>query len=184
MSSNIIGIDISKATLDIFDLNGQNHQSLPNSHQGIRKLCDYLCQLNSVQVIFEATGRYHSELERQLAKQSITFTKVNPWQARRFAEATGKRVKTDRVDARMLAQMGQALQLDPTIARDELIEILGEFELLRLALRFNRDLAVFYERLVAAGKPKKVAVTAVMRKLLITANALIRDNRKWQTKAA
>ena len=44
----------------------------------------------------------------------------------------GKRAKTDKVDAQMLALMGQALQLDPTAIRDEVIEMLGEYELLRL----------------------------------------------------
>ena len=48
-----------------------------------------------------------------------------------------------------------------------------------VALRYNPDLKTFYERLTEAGKPKKVAVTAVMRKLIVTANALIRERREW-----
>lgn len=48
-----------------------------------------------------------------------------------------------------------------------------------VALRFNPDLKAVYDRLRAAGKPAKLAITAVMRKLLILANALLRDNRKW-----
>lgn len=43
------------------------------------------------------------------------------------------------------------------------------------AVRFNHELKAFYERLVGAGKPKKVALTAVMRKLLIKLNAMMRD---------
>ncbi|MEM9422335.1 MAG: IS110 family transposase, partial [Pseudomonadota bacterium] len=39
-------------------------------------------------------------------------------------------------------------------------------------------------RLVRAGKPPKLAITAVMRKLLILANALIKQNRKWTQKTA
>ena len=45
--------------------------------------------------------------------------------------------------------------------------------------RFNPDLKATYDRLSANGKPAKVAITAVMRKLLVLANALIRDDRKW-----
>jgi transposase len=48
------------------------------------------------------------------------------------------------------------------------------------AVRFNPDLKVFYDRLRTAGKPAKLALTAVMRKLLILANALLRDGRKWE----
>lgn len=44
------------------------------------------------------------------------------------------------------------------------------------AARFNPVLRVFYARLLAAGKPKKVALTAVMRKLLVQLNAMMRDH--------
>ena len=53
-----------------------------------------------------------------------------------------------------------------------------------VALRFNDDLARKYQDLKDAGKPSKVAITAIMRKLLILANALLRDGRKWNEKAA
>lgn len=48
-----------------------------------------------------------------------------------------------------------------------------------VATRYNPDLKAKYDQLIAAGKPGKVAITAIMRKLLITANALLRDGRKW-----
>lgn len=48
------------------------------------------------------------------------------------------------------------------------------------ASRFNPILRVFYQRLLAKGKAKKVALTAVMRKLLTIANAIIRDQKPWQ----
>ncbi|KPP82417.1 MAG: transposase [Rhodobacteraceae bacterium HLUCCO07] len=48
-----------------------------------------------------------------------------------------------------------------------------------VATRHNRQLGQTYQALCSAGKPAKVALTAVMRKLLILANALIRDDRKW-----
>jgi transposase len=47
------------------------------------------------------------------------------------------------------------------------------------AVRWNRDLKVFYERLRRAGKPFKVVITAVMRKLLILANTLLKEGRAW-----
>ena len=48
-----------------------------------------------------------------------------------------------------------------------------------VAARFNPDLKSKYQQLIAAGKPAKVAITAVMRKLLVTANALIKADRLW-----
>ena len=53
-----------------------------------------------------------------------------------------------------------------------------------VAMRFNPDLKAKYEQLIAAGKPAKLAITAIMRKLIVLANALLRNNRKWEPKPA
>jgi transposase len=47
------------------------------------------------------------------------------------------------------------------------------------ATRFNPDMKAKYERLISTGKCKKLAIIAVMRKLIVMANALLRDQRKW-----
>jgi transposase len=52
------------------------------------------------------------------------------------------------------------------------------------AVRFNPAIAHFYQRLTAAGRPKKVALTAAMRKLLTILNAMLRDQRPWQPQSA
>jgi transposase len=53
-----------------------------------------------------------------------------------------------------------------------------------VAVRFNAALKAKYDALRAAGKPPKVALVAIMRKLLILANALLRDRRTWSPKLA
>jgi transposase len=50
-----------------------------------------------------------------------------------------------------------------------------------VAKQHNPVLKAFFDRLVAAGKPKMVALIAVARKLLTILNAILRDNRPWQT---
>jgi transposase len=49
-----------------------------------------------------------------------------------------------------------------------------------VATRFNPDIKRFYERLVSAGKHKKVALTACIRKIVTALNAMLRDNSPWQ----
>jgi len=49
-----------------------------------------------------------------------------------------------------------------------------------VATRFNQDLKTVYQRLITAGKHAKVALTAIMRKIVVLANALLKDGRKWQ----
>ena len=51
-------------------------------------------------------------------------------------------------------------------------------------MRFNPDLKSKYRQLIDAGKPAKVAIVAIMRKLIVLANTLIEANRHWLPKAA
>ena len=252
--------------------------------------------------MFEPTGPYHRAFEAALSGR-FPLVKVNPLQARRFAEACGTRAKTDAVDARTLARMGAALALEPDepmsekqVARTALIKertrlrnrstvqsntvlkrqsktrlrlverqiaelnetiaklideaqpiarkrdilcsipglgpiaaaliltflpeigtldrrqagslaglvphsresgqwkgksfLSGGRKTLRdalympalVAMRFNPDLKAKYTQLRDAGKPAKVAIVAIMRKLLETANALVKADRMWTPK--
>jgi len=263
-------------------------------------------------IVFEPTGPYHAAFERALAKAGLPGVKVNPRQARRFAEATGTLIKTDRVDAAVLARMGLALDLPARPAPDAKLAELKELHLARAALlkdrtaarnrarilhlavlkrqnaqrlrqierqltaieteietrikadpelsrrfaillsipgiarvsaftlliempelgamdakqaaslaglapvarqsgrwtgrafirggraslrqamympalvamRFNPDLKAKYDQLISAGKPAKVAITAIMRKLVVLANALLRHGRPWSQNPA
>ena len=53
----------------------------------------------------------------------------------------------------------------------------------RVATRFNVPLTEKYQKLIASGKAAKIAITAIMRKLIVLANALLRQNRKWTPNA-
>jgi transposase len=129
-----IGIDISKDTLDCFQPFGSKHCQYPNNSQGQNALMKWIkCQATTL-VVFEATGAYHRKLEAALAKHKTPFVKVNPRQARRFAEATGRLAKTDRVDAEMLAKMGAVLELNAQTPTSESINILRELLTARRAL--------------------------------------------------
>lgn len=240
------------------------------------------------------------------------MVKVNPRQAKRFAQALGARPKTDRADAAMLARMGAALALEPQPVRPEILQDLNDLVAARRALvkdrtaaknrakglrlailsrlnrmplarieadlkamdkavleiieahpelrarheilvsiagiaevtaaailtmmpelghldrkqvaslaglapvtrqsgrwtgkafiqggraalrqalympavvacRFNPDLKAKYDQLIVSRKPAKLAIAAIMRKLIVLANALIRDSRRWQASRA
>ena len=47
-------------------------------------------------------------------------------------------------------------------------------------IKYNPVIRAFHHRLVAAGRPNKIAITAAMRKLLTILNAMLRDGRPWQ----
>jgi len=86
-------------------------------------------------------GVYHRLLEISLAAHDIPFARVNPRQARRFAEGTGTLAKTDRVDAAMLARMGSLLELKADKPKSETLHNLKELETARQALIKDRTAA-------------------------------------------
>ena len=137
-----IGIDISKDHLDAHAHPLGIARQFPNDRQGHARLIAWIAPQQPTRIIFEATGAYHRALEMALGKAKLPAVKVNPLQARRFAEATGKRVKTDRVDAAMLARFGAVLQPDIPPARDEAIDKLTELLAARRALVKDRTAAL------------------------------------------
>lgn len=109
LHARFIGIDIGKERLDVFD---GRHRTLANRRDAILALVAAFEPAHDF-VVFEATGRYDEVLREALAAAGLRFARVNPARARDFAKAMGLLAKTDAVDARMLAAMGQALELPP-----------------------------------------------------------------------
>lgn len=114
----VMGIDISKTNLDIFDPSA-GHQRIANTAGAIEALAGR-CAEQGIFVVFEATGRYDAVLRHSLAAAGVACARVNPARARDFARAAGFLAKTDAVDARMLAAMAQCLrpQARPAITAD------------------------------------------------------------------
>jgi transposase len=105
MTDYNIGVDISKSHLDVFRLEDGAAQRFDNSTTGFRALTKWLGNASVARVVYEPTGAYHKAFEVALGGV-LPLVKVNPLQARRFAEAYGTRAKTDAVVARLLARMG------------------------------------------------------------------------------
>jgi len=305
------GIDVCKEWLDVYVHPAGQSFRVANDGGGLRRLKRLLVKLAVTRVVMEATSKYHRAAQRSLHEAGLHVAVVNPLRARLFAEACGQLAKTDRIDARLLALMG--LALDPvetvpaSLAMEALQEMIGarsaastertalvnrlatlqnpflraelkrrlkalDSHLVRLeaetgrlisadpalarryviltsipgigpttaatllaglaeigtlnakqaamltglapvahdsgprqgrrairggrkgvrnalymaalsASRYNKDLATFATRLRNAGKPAKVILVAVMRKLVITANALVAQDRIWSPDA-
>ncbi len=113
MPQAVIGCDLSRAFIDLQDLPAGRTDRITNTREAI---ASWLGALDcNVRIVFEATSGCDGGLIAALAERGQPFSRVNPRQAREFARATGVLAKTDRVDARVLAQMGTALDLPITI---------------------------------------------------------------------
>ena len=132
------GIDIAKDRLDVALHPAGDARQFANDQRGHGKLLRWLGKRAVACVVFEATGSYGRELERRLQQAAVPFARVNPRHARRFAEATGRLAKTDRVDARMLARFGAVLEPECRPLRSETLDQLAELVAARRALVKDR----------------------------------------------
>jgi transposase len=302
-----VGIDVCKDWLDVYLHPIGQAFRVANAPEGLRALGRRLARLSVERIVMEATAKFHRQAHRTLHAQGFAVAVVNPLRARMFGEAVGQLAKTDRLDARLLALMGQSLEPAALAPAPEAIETLQELTreraaavadqtalsnrraasqtpFLKAALgrqldafaehierleaeikrriaddpalqrrvdillsipgvgpvaaaslaiglpelgvcsakaatllaglaplacdsgkkagerhikggrahvrtgiyfaavaasRFNPQLREDYQRLIALGKKAKVAITAIMRKLVVLANALIKENRTW-----
>jgi transposase len=306
--SEFIGIDVSKAQLDVHAHASAARWSYTNHESGIEQLIDRLRELDVELVVLEASGGYERLAAALLTHAGLQVAVVNPRQVRAFAIASGVLAKTDKVDARVLAHFSAAIRpaarpiadeqrqlldellgrrrqlvgmlvmeknrllqardrrvrrdikslvdilekrvhgcdgelqqliqaspvwraqedllrsfngIGPVNARTLLIELpeLGNLDRKKIAalvgvapvanesgtrrghrsirggraqvrsalymaavtaIRTNATIRAFYERLIQAGKPGKVALTACMRKMLTILNAMVRNQSRWQ----
>jgi transposase len=303
MDTTVVGIDVSKSTLDVHVHPTGEAFAVARNAEGIDALIARITPLGVHAVAVEATGGFETVVAASLSGAGLPVIVVNPAQVRAFALALGKRAKTDPIDAAVIARFVEATKpqirpladfvtrrrqiiqmivaekqrerqssnrtlkksaarlikalekelavldttiddsvrgspvwrekedllqsvpcVGPVIARSLLAEMpelgtLTRREVASLAglapwtrqsgkwrgksftgggrqgvrttlfmaamvgARCNPLLKAFYQRLVAAGKPKLVALIAVARKLLTILNAILRDRQPWQKPA-
>lgn len=122
------GIDVSKAWLDVYVHPVGKHWRVENSLLGLRRLHRHFAGLEAPpeRVVVEATGKFHRQTLRTLSAWGYQVAVVNPLRARLFAEAYGTLAKTDQLDARMLALMGESLRPAATQPKPQTLEELSE----------------------------------------------------------
>ena len=108
--SQWVGIDISKATLDVYLRPMGKAMKVANTKEDISKLVETLKSHTINLIVLQATGGWETELVIQLQAAVLPVALINPRQGRDFAKATGKLAKTDAIDAQILAHFGEAMQ--------------------------------------------------------------------------
>jgi Transposase and inactivated derivatives len=109
-ASVFVGIDVSKARLDVALRPAGTQFTVPYDEGGIATVVGRLGPLAPVGIVLEATGGLEVLLSGALATAGLPVAVVNPRQVRNFARATGRLAKTDRLDAQILAQFAEAVR--------------------------------------------------------------------------
>ena len=105
-----VGIDVSKAGLDVAVRPVGNREFVANDAAGIEILLQRLRELQPALIVLEATGGVERAVTRALASAEFPVVVINPRQVRDFAKATGQLAKTDTIDAAVLARFGEAVR--------------------------------------------------------------------------
>lgn len=116
LHQNPLGVDVAKGWIDTCDLASGQTARIETTACALAGFADHLPK--DTFVIFEASGGYERPLIEALEAARIAYARVNPRQVREFARATGRLAKTDRIDARVLAEMGASLRPAPTVRID------------------------------------------------------------------
>jgi transposase len=133
-----VGVDVCKDWLDVYLHPIGQAFRVANTPEGLKALKRRLAELPVELIVMEATGKFHRQAHRTLHAAGFAVAVVNPLRARLFAEAVGQLAKTDRLDARVLALMGQALEPSAIAPAPEAIEALQELARARSAAKANQ----------------------------------------------
>lgn len=147
-----IGVDVSKAQLEVACRPSGELFSESNDEHGIGTLVERLRGITPTLVVLEATGGWEMPLAAALALAGVPCAIVNPRQVRDFAKACGQLAKTDRLDAQMLARFGEAVKPEPRPLHDG---ALSELSALVLRRRQLSEMLVA-ERNRLCGAPSRV----------------------------
>jgi transposase len=116
--SVVVGIDVAKAHLDVAALGAKlGAECFGNDAEGHTALVAALQPLGVALVVMEATGGYEAALACALQAAGLAVAVVNPKHARDFAKSMGRLAKTDRIDARTLAELAGVLARREDLAR-------------------------------------------------------------------
>lgn len=105
-----VGIDVSKARLDMAVRPSGIKESISNDEAGIKALVERLGGIEPTLIVMEATGGFERHAARALACAELPVVVINPRQVRDFAKATGQLAKTDSIDAEVLARFGEVVR--------------------------------------------------------------------------
>ncbi|MCG8073236.1 MAG: IS110 family transposase [Candidatus Thiodiazotropha taylori] len=109
-----VGVDVGKWMLDIHIYEKDLHWQEENSPEGIKRILKRLAHYQVQRLVMEATGRYQLALATAAHQKSLPVCIVKPMSIRRYAGAIEQLAKTDKIDARVIAEYAAVIQPAPT----------------------------------------------------------------------
>lgn len=184
-----VGIDVSKATLDVAIAPTGEAWSVDNSAEGVQQLVKQLKGLTPTLIVLEATGGLERRAIAALAGAGLPVVAINPRQVRDFAKATGKLAKTDAIDAAILALFAERIRPPIRPLPDAKTQ---ELEALVVRRRQVVDMITAEKNRLAAAPPSKQVRTAIgktikwlqkqLDRIDVDIDGAVKDSEAWREK--
>jgi transposase len=124
-------LDVSKQTLEVYILPSGASRTVAYDRRGLLALRRWLLELGVAVAAVEASGGYERQVSEVLEEIGLVVYRLNPLRVRRFAELRGRLAKTDRLDARTIAEFARTYLQEGHVQRDPRRDRLAEHLLVR-----------------------------------------------------
>ena len=188
MEAIFVGIDVSKDRLDVHVRPGGEAFAVMRNGKGLKELIERLLSLAPSLIAVEATGGFETIVAAAIAGAQLPLAVVNPAQIRHFAQAVGKRAKSDPIDAAVIARFAEAVKPEPRQLLDEAARLLAELVGRRTQIVEMLVAERQREQRVTASRVRKSIARhiATLEKELVTVDrdidGLVRGSPVWREK--
>lgn len=188
MDQVVVGIDVSKDRLDVCVLPGGDLFVVSRNAAGLSELAERLKGLSVRVIAIEATGGFETVVAASLASSGLPVAVVNPAQIRHFAQALGKRAKTDPIDAFVIARFAEATKPDVRPLDDEATQLLSALITRRrqiidmIVAETHRERSVTDKSLKKSIAQLKMALERALSDIDTKIDEQIRSSPLWKAK--
>jgi transposase len=188
MEGRYVGVDVSKDRLDVHVLPDGESFVVARDGKGLAELVERLSALQPERIAVEATGGFETVVAAALAGASLPLVIVNPAQARHFAQALGRRAKTDPIDAKMIACFVEATKPDLRPLADEATRLLADLVARRrqiiemIVAERNRERRVHVKRIHKSIVRLIAALEKELAEIDAEIDASVRGSPAWREK--
>jgi len=180
-----VGVDTGKTQLDIFIRPVGDYFTVTNNPIGIKEAIKRIKKYKPTRIIIEATGRLEMPFVCAASKAQISIVVANPLHVHRFACATGKLAKTDKLDAQMIAHYGEALQPRSTEIKPKNILLISDLlsrrtQLIDMRTMEKNRLSILPKGLHSPIKQHVLYLTKSIVSIEKKLDRLIDETPQWQ----
>lgn len=183
-----VGVDTGKDSLDIHVRPLEEYFRVSNDKQGISEAIKRLKNYKPERIVIEATGRYETAFIVACSKAGLPFSLVNPVHVKRFAGAIGRRAKTDKLDASLIAHYSEAIApplstLKPEIMRHMADVVARRNQLLDMQTREKNRLQIMPKATHSSIKAMLMMIKKQLQKMDEELTGLIESCPEYKTKS-